>query len=69
MGEAPDREEVDAKIEAAVAPVLSELKWHRWLLMALVAAVASPKLGGPDATNVAAILFDSAAQAAGFPGR
>jgi hypothetical protein len=39
-------EQLKATVEAAVGPVKSELRWQRWLLFALVAAVFSPKLGG-----------------------
>ncbi|HEU4975295.1 MAG TPA: hypothetical protein VFT50_09415 [Baekduia sp.] len=48
-----DREEVDARIAAAVGPILNELKWQRWLIGLLVVAVVSPKLGGPDAAQIA----------------
>jgi hypothetical protein len=46
-------EQLKATVEAAVGPVKSELRWQRWLLFALVAAVFSPKLGGPAAPAVA----------------
>lgn len=49
-----DREEVDARIAAATAPILNELKWQRWLILALIGAVISPKFGGPDVAEVSA---------------
>jgi len=47
-GDAPSREEMKATIEAAIAPVRTDLKWLRWLVAALAAATASPKFGGPE---------------------
>jgi hypothetical protein len=34
-------EQLKATVEAAVGPIKSELRWQRWLLFALVAAVFS----------------------------
>lgn len=52
--DAPSREEVQATIEAAVAPVRTDLKWLRYCMLGLLAATASPKLGGPTLPDVAA---------------
>jgi hypothetical protein len=54
-------EQLKATVEAAVGPVKSELRWQRWLLFALVAAVFSPKLGGPSAPAAAALVDPSIA--------
>jgi hypothetical protein len=51
-------EQLKATVEAAVGPVKSELRWQRWLLFALVAAVFSPKLGGPSAPAAVALAAD-----------
>jgi hypothetical protein len=51
-------EQLKATVEAAVGPVKSELRWQRWLLFALVAAVFSPKLGGPAAPTAASLIAD-----------
>jgi hypothetical protein len=51
-------EQLKATVEAAVGPVKTELRWQRWALFALIAAVFSPKLGGPTAPAVAAIASD-----------
>jgi hypothetical protein len=67
MSDTPDREEVKDMIAVATVPIVSELKWLRWLVFALLAATVSPKVGGPDATQAVASLLGSAAQAAGFP--
>lgn len=52
--ESPSREEVKETIEAAIAPVRTDLKWMRWLVTALIVATMSPKLGGPNLPTVAA---------------
>lgn len=67
MSDPMDRDQVEDMIEAQVAPIVSELKWLRWLVFAVLAATVSPKVGGPDATNAVASLLGSAAQAAGLP--
>jgi hypothetical protein len=51
-------EHLKAAVDAAVGPVRSELRWQRWLLFVLVAAVFSPKLGGPAAPAIAAWTAD-----------
>lgn len=40
-----------------VATIKNEIKWQRWALGVLAAAVVSPKLGGPDATEIAIYLM------------
>lgn len=42
-------------VQEDVATIKETLKWHKWLLAALFAAVVSPKVGGPDATTVASV--------------
>jgi len=61
----PSREEMSAEIKAAVAPLVGEMRWQRWLLFILLAATASPKVGGPSAPTVVAHLVEGVARAAG----
>lgn len=42
--------ELDARIDT----VMSELRWQRWGLFALLAATVSPKVGGPSLPEIAA---------------
>lgn len=35
-----------------VATIKETLRWHKWLLLGLVAATISPKLGGPSAPDI-----------------
>lgn len=57
--------DVDARIAAAVNPLVTEMRWQRWILFVLVAATISPKLGGPPAPDVVAHLIEGVAQASG----
>lgn len=62
-----DRDERDAisEVEKAIVEIRTEIRWHKWLLFGLLAATASPKLGGPQAAQVVASLLEGVAQAAG----
>lgn len=42
------------ELDARVATVVTELKWHRGLMALLVAATMSPKLGGPAVSQLTA---------------
>lgn len=42
-------------VQEDVATIKETLKWHKWLLAGLFAAVVSPKIGGPDAKDVASV--------------
>lgn len=53
------------ELKVAIAEVRGEVRWHKWLLFGLLAATASPKLGGPQAAQVVASLLEGVAQAAG----
>ena len=65
MSDHPAREEVHAHVAAAVAPILNELRWQRWLIGVLTAATLLPKLGGPSAPEMASRLLEASARAAG----
>lgn len=68
MSEPLAREEMQKTVDAAVQPLVTELRWQRWLLFVLLAATLSPKVGGPAPPSVVAHVIhslESAAQAAG----
>lgn len=39
-----------------VATIKADMRWLKWLVFALVAAVLSPQIGGPDAHEAVALL-------------
>jgi hypothetical protein len=45
-------------VAAAVEPIKADIRWHKWLLLALVGAVLMPNLGGPDPSVVTSFLLD-----------
>jgi hypothetical protein len=40
-----------SEVQQDVATIKESLRWHKWLLFALVAVNVSPKLGGPSAPD------------------
>lgn len=60
----PSHDDVKEAVHHALAPVLVELKWQRWVLFALIAVTVSPKVGGPSAPSLAVELFGGVARAA-----
>ena len=56
-------EHLRAAVDAAVGPVRTELRWQRYVVGLLAMAVISPKLGGPSAPAIAAIVADPGAAA------
>lgn len=60
----PSHDDVKQAVHHALAPVLVELKWQRWVLFALIAVTVSPKVGGPSAPTLAAQLLGGVAKAA-----
>jgi len=60
-----DRSDLDAlgEVEKAIVAIQTEMRWHKWLMFVVLAAVASPKLGGPAAAQVVAQVVEGVAQA------
>lgn len=48
---------VDAAVLEDVAVIKETLRWHKWLLLGLVAATLSPKVGGPAPADLVASLL------------
>lgn len=42
------------EVKEDVATIKETLKWHKWLLVGVLASSALPKVGGPDPTAIAA---------------
>lgn len=41
-----------ADVREDVATIKETLRWHKWLLLGLLAMTISPKVGGPNAPDV-----------------
>lgn len=54
----PDRRNDLSDVQQDIAAIKTEIRWHKWLLFTLLAAVISPKLGGPDAAEIAGSLLN-----------
>lgn len=63
--EHPSRQELDAKLGEATKPILTELRWQRWMLAVVMVATLSPRVGGPTPPQVASVLLEGVARAAG----